>query len=335
MPWLLWAFGIAHANQAISLNVIHTVHAPKKPALVMTMNAAASNISVQLTCGTAAVAFSDSATLGQSIHLDIDVASGTHECTGSLDARFTDGTEGSMPLAFTVTRQNPIELRSSTTDVDIKNGRLKVHLNQAVDQIVLQVFGEKGIAIAQVVQKGTSENTAVLEWQQPTTPVTLLRITASVSSGLATHLDLYPWRFDVPHDDVVFASGSSQIPPTEEFKLQAAKREIDATLNRFEGGALGFDLPIQLFVAGYTDTVGNKITNRKLSEQRARSIAAWFRLNGFTKPIHYQGFGESALAVPTPDDTDAPANRRAEYVIASELPKVSDSMPSNRWVLLR
>ena len=287
MPWLLWAFGIAQANQAISLNVIHTVHAPKQPALVMTVNAAASNISVQLTCGQSSVAFSEPAEVGQTIRLDIDVVSGTHECVGTLDAQFRDGTEGSMPLGFTVNRQTPIELRATTTDVDIENRRLKVRLNQPVAQIVLQVFGENGTIIAQTVQNQVSQNTAVLEWQQPSTPVTRLRITASGSSGLATNLELFPWRFDVPHDDVVFASGSSQIPPSEAFKLQAAKREIDATLSRFAGGSLGFDIPIQLFVAGYTDTVGNKITNRKLSEQRARAIAEWFRINGFTKPIHY------------------------------------------------
>jgi outer membrane protein OmpA-like peptidoglycan-associated protein len=281
------------------------------------------------------VAFSDAAHVGQTVRLDIEVPSGTHDCRGTLNAQFTDGTEGSMPLAFTVNRQNPIELRATTADLDIENRRLRVHLNQPVAQLVLQVFGDKGTVIAQTVQNGVSKKTATLEWQHPPTPVTRLRITASGKSGLATNLDLFPWRFDVPHDDVIFPSGSSLIPPAEEFKLLAAKQEIDATLNRFAGGSLGFDIPIQLFVAGYTDTVGNAIANRTLSEQRARSIATWFRLNGFTQPIHYQGFGESALAVPTPDETDAPANRRAEYIIASDLPQISASMPSNRWVLLR
>jgi outer membrane protein OmpA-like peptidoglycan-associated protein len=68
-----------------------------------------------------------------------------------------------------------------------------------------------------------------------------------------------------------------------------------------------------------------------LSERRARAIAAWFRRRGFTGPVSYQGFGETALAVPTPDETDEAANRRALYILAANPPPVSEQLPARAW----
>ena len=75
------------------------------------------------------------------------------------------------------------------------------------------------------------------------------------------------------------------------------------------------DVPVKLFIAGYTDTVGTPADNRKLSLERARAIAAWFRDRGLPLPIEYAGFGEEVLRVKTPDETDNAANRRADYIV--------------------
>jgi hypothetical protein len=42
-------------------------------------------------------------------------------------------------------------------------------------------------------------------------------------------------------------------------------------------------------------------------------------------PIAFEGFGETALLVPTPDETDEPRNRRADYIIADEPPPVKST----------
>ena len=86
-----------------------------------------------------------------------------------------------------------------------------------------------------------------------------------------------------------------------------------------------------LYVAGYTDTVGNASSNLSLSHKRAKAIATWFQNAGFKGDIYYQGFGEKALAVATKDNVDEPRNRRALYVVAAEAPAISADLPSKNW----
>ncbi len=81
-------------------------------------------------------------------------------------------------------------------------------------------------------------------------------------------------------------------------------------------------LPVKLFIAGHTDTVGSTAENRKLSLERARAIATWFHERGLPLPVAYAGFGEEALKVKTADNTDEPRNRRADYIVGVEEPQV-------------
>ena len=37
-------------------------------------------------------------------------------------------------------------------------------------------------------------------------------------------------------------------------------------------------------------------------------------------PVAFQGFGETALRVQTPDETDEVKNRRADYILADDAP---------------
>ena len=128
-------------------------------------------------------------------------------------------------------------------------------------------------------------------------------------------MQVTPFSIDIPHDDVEFASGKHAIKPPEEPKLRATLGHIHKAL-----ASHGTLLTLRLYIGGCTDTVGPKGSNQSLSERRARSIAAWFRKNGVDIPTFYKGYGEERLAVPTPDDTDEPRNRRAEYVLSSLSP---------------
>ena len=162
-----------------------------------------------------------------------------------------------------------------------------------------------------------------------------IAITGTGASGLSTTLDLFPWSYKVPHDEVVFASGSAEVTASEEPKLRAALEKINGVLQKFSAEKMGFEVPLRLYVAGYTDTVGNKVSNRALSSRRAQSLARWFNQNGFPREVYFQGFGESVLAVATADEVDEAANRRALYIIAAETPPSSDALPTQNLSRLR
>ena len=86
-------------------------------------------------------------------------------------------------------------------------------------------------------------------------------------------VELAPWFVNIPHDDVNFKTDSAEIDAAEVPKVEAAYGKIaealakDAASGRMHAG-------ITLYIAGHTDTVGNPTHNFKLSQDRARSIAA-------------------------------------------------------------
>src|SRR5690606_26372877 len=94
-------------------------------------------------------------------------------------------------------------------------------------------------------------------------------------------------------------------------------------------------LQMQLYIAGYTDTVGSQTDNLRLSSARAKAIATWFRKKGLTIPLYYQGFGESVLAVKTADETKEALNRRVIYVLGNSRPPVSETLPKSNWKAVR
>jgi len=144
-----------------------------------------------------------------------------------------------------------------------------------------------------------------------------LSVTGHDADGFFAGIDLFPWRVDVPHEEVNFRSGLADVDAGEVPKLEATYALLAETVRRF-----GHLAPIRLFVAGHTDTVGEGAANRALSEARARALGRWFRKRGLRIPVLFAGFGEDTPLVATPDETDEPRNRRAEYIVAVEAPPV-------------
>ena len=82
---------------------------------------------------------------------------------------------------------------------------------------------------------------------------------------------MFPWSYDIPHEDVIFASNQSSIPSEEVYKLTDVQQEDQG------GGKVQQFAIVNLYVAGYTDTVGDAGHNLQLSTNRARSIGTWFK----------------------------------------------------------
>jgi outer membrane protein OmpA-like peptidoglycan-associated protein len=189
----------------------------------------------------------------------------------------------------------------------------------------VEAIGEGGATLGTGDVAGGAQPAVTVEWTGKEEPLKLA-ITGWDEHDLPASLELSPWSYDIPHEDVVFASDQSVIADTEVPKLETAWTELQRVLARY-----GSIVQVKLFVAGYTDTVGDGAHNQALSDARAKSIAGWFRTRGFKGQISYQGFGETALAVATPDQTDELRNRRAKYVLAAEEPARSGDIPRSAW----
>jgi OOP family OmpA-OmpF porin len=73
------------------------------------------------------------------------------------------------------------------------------------------------------------------------------------------------------------------------------------------------DTSTQILVWGYADTAGPRPYNQRLSDRRAEAVARYLEGKGVSPSrMQQRGFGETNLAVQTPDNTPEQRNRRVE-----------------------
>ena len=208
----------------------------------------------------------------------------------------------------------PLRVEIPRSSVDLESKSFDLVSNHPPARVELEVFDVKKRVLGQntfAVSDATKGKPVRVTWEQQRAgdPV-LIRATAHDELGKWAAADIIRFAVPVDHEDVVFSTGSHDIPEEEAFKVAAAWREIDKVIKQY-----GEWVDCSLFVGGHTDTVGDAASNQALSERRAMSIARYFRRQGATFPIFYRGHGESALAVQTADSVDEPANRRAVYTV--------------------
>lgn len=105
-------------------------------------------------------------------------------------------------------------------------------------------------------------------------------------------------------DGVTFATGSANIGPS----FQQVLDRVAANLQQYPNSLID--------VYGYTDTVGSRESNQRLSEQRAAAVSRYLISRGVNQArIRSQGFGEDNLRVQTSDNVNEAQNRRVEIKI--------------------
>jgi outer membrane protein OmpA-like peptidoglycan-associated protein len=316
----------AHAQDAIELELIKQVPVGDVPKVIVHPHVDG-RLQVSLSC--AGKAFSQDVGLSPGRAVTVELAglpAGQHACEGELTLEASDGSTGSMPLAFQVSLLAELKLSATLDDIDLDAHTLRVTAGRPIGQAMLSVYGAEGVLLAQADADLTDPMHPTFRWTQGAAEVVRLDVEARDQSGFGAKLWLSPWSYAIPHEDVVFASNAHVITGEEAPKLETSWSEVASVMARY-----GDVVEIRLYVAGYTDTVGEALANQALSERRARAIAAWFRSRGFAGQVFYQGFGERVLAVQTADGVDEASNRRAAYILSADVPQTSDQLPTAAW----
>jgi outer membrane protein OmpA-like peptidoglycan-associated protein len=103
-------------------------------------------------------------------------------------------------------------------------------------------------------------------------------------------------------EGITFATGKSDITPESEATLQMALK----TLQTYQ------DIDVE--IGGYTDDVGSKSSNQKLSQKRADAVKTWLVQNGIDPGrLTSVGYGEENPTVPNDSPEDRAKNRRIEF----------------------
>ncbi|MCB9675967.1 MAG: OmpA family protein [Alphaproteobacteria bacterium] len=262
---------------------------------------------------------------GSEVKLELTgLPKGEHDCAGNIEVDSPHGS-GTLTFRVPVASMDPLDWKATMDDVDLKARTVQPWASRPLKQATAEITSVDGDQLGTIDADLADPQRPLFHWQS-TDEVLKVAIVATDVHGFKSSLDLSPWTYEIPHDDVAFATNEAVVTGAEEKKLEKTWSDIQAVLKKF-----GDYVEINLYVAGYTDTVGSTSSNQGLSERRAQSIARWFKDRGFPGRVYSQGFGESVLAVATPDNTDNEANRRALYLLAASKPRTSDAIPKSAW----
>lgn len=235
--------------------------------------------------------------------------------------------ELSVPLTYSYGGTLTVDLSHASADVAART--LTVSVTGKVDQADVVAYGaHKAELDRRTVTVNAGPGTITVPWVGAPSEVVLLDVTLH-SGGAWSGFTYSPWFLDIPHDDVLFETDQSAIRAIEEPKLQAVLAQLADVIDKY-----GAVVPVKLYIAGCTDTAGDASHNEELSRARAKSIASWLRAHGYSREIYYHGYGESWLAVATPDGTDEPGNRRAVYMVGANPPPSGSGVPPVSWTAL-
>lgn len=248
------------------------------------------------------------------------------EATAFVRARFADGDVSEQQVPIRYSYEMPLKVDLSRARADIQARTITVSVSARVTSAEITVYGAHKAVLDQLtvpVNAGPGEITLSF----PGDPSEVVLVVVKLQNETAwTTFDYSPWFLNVPHEDILFDSGSAAIPASEVWKMEATLRQLQEIADKY-----GSVVPIKLYIAGCTDTVGSAEMNRDLSARRAQAIAAWLKAHGFTYPIYTYGFGETLLATPTGDETDNAANRRVLYMVGTMPPPAGSGVPSVSW----
>lgn len=301
------------------------------PTLILKANEQVSNFNAKVICASTEWTKTGNIPAKGRVEMVLDVPVGKWNCKGSLSAVFANGEEGEMPLAFSVSQLGELAIKIPRDQVSLKEKQLVVIMDRPASAVELTVFGENGEIGSGTAPVNVSAGEPItVGWSSSDEEVMRINVRAIDQNGFWAGMDLFPWFYNIPHEDVVFETGKAEVKPMEEGKLKDAKAKVNEVIDRYSST----EIEMKLYVGGFTDTVGDKSSNQVLSQSRAKSIAQWFKAQGFDREIYYQGFGENGLAIVTPDEVPQEENRRAAYVIAAEAPP-SDAFPGSNWIKLK
>lgn len=114
-------------------------------------------------------------------------------------------------------------------------------------------------------------------------------------------------RAPVVLENVLFESNTTML-------LKESTLALDKLVNE-----LNKKKTMKLEIRGYTDNVGDEVTNQKLSEARAKSIADYLvSKNIDTNRVSYKGFGSKQPIASNDSEEGRKKNRRVEFIVTGK-----------------
>lgn len=323
-PLLLLTPTLARA-EPVTVTMVTHVAVGKKPTLTVRAETRVANLILDLTRtedGAKLVARFPALNAGQSRVFPIGNGEiGTAHWDGTLSLTYGAGESWSGGIMVDTVVNSEIRIGYQRDHLYLDRHILEFQISRPSKKLdaELTVYNDQGQVVGEAAQSyelAPSGKWLAISWEpKDDSPVMMMKLHASDGGGFVDET-LTPWSVSIPHEEVNFATNSAVIGESERPKLNDAYEKIAAEVVK----AQKLGVRCSLFISGHTDTVGSRDKNQKLSVDRAKAIASYFHAKGLTIKVSYQGFGEDRPKVQTLDETDEPANRRADYTISAEGP---------------
>ena len=299
----------------------------ENPAILITPNRAVQSLFISIEAGSKKIETTKTNLAeGKQIRVEWPRDTKVTHADVFLRASFSDGSvsESSVPIDYTFKGSLSVDLSRASADLASKTVTVNVSASVTSADIIAYGAHKAELDRSTVPLSGGPGQLSVPFVGDPG-EVVLLDVTLKNENAYAG-FTYSPWFLDIPHEDVLFASDSATITADQVYKLQATLEQLNDVVDKY-----GSVVPVKLYIAGCTDTVGDAGHNSELSFRRADAIARWLRSSGFNYPTYTYGFGESLLAVQTGDGEDNASNRRALYMVGANPPPAGSGVPGVGW----
>jgi outer membrane protein OmpA-like peptidoglycan-associated protein len=220
-------------------------------------------------------------------------------------------------------RSKRLSIQVAAGDVNLDTRTITFRLNKPARDATVTLYSPEGQVLGEntkVYGKNSPGARLSIQWPAIRGRNTNFKLELRVydTEKFWVQFEIVRFYLEIPHVDVVFETNEWQIRSAEVPKLDAALMLFRDAVAKY-GGLV----QCKIYVAGFTDTVGEIPHNRVLSLKRARAIARYFIRGGLTRiPIFVRGFGEELLKAPTGDEISEEKNRRAVYIISTYPPEL-------------
>ncbi len=257
---------------------------------------------------------------------------GAYNYSVTLNSKDKNNKKINNSFKFKGIKLNDLDIYLVKKDIDLENSYIKLSSNRKIVKADIEVYDlEKKVIFKNSIDyKKPKKKNIKINWEKMNSGnISSIQIKIYDKYQFWSGLELNPFSVDIPHEDIVFESNKFEIDKSQVYKIKNTFKELKKAMDKY-----GKNLTLNLYIAGYTDTVGSSKDNLILSRNRAKSIAKAFRKLGLKIPIYYQGFGEEVLFVKTKDNVDEEKNRRAVYILSTHKP-VSKFIPKEKWHILK
>jgi len=213
--------GMAYGSDAVTMSGMTTVtHGEQTPYLEFLIGEPG-RLQAELSCGGQSWKIDQQVSSGAQVRLNLTaIAEGVHSCTGSMGMQLDRGESLGQGLTLNVSSLGLVTWTISyESDYDGDNKRFVAHSSRPLVAATASYIGAGGKQVDFANGDLSDPSAPVFSWVTADTIVKVV-VEGLDASNFKGILEVFPYFYNIPHDDPVFDTGSDAIGAEQVPKLE-------------------------------------------------------------------------------------------------------------------